>query len=343
MTNQNPKVQLIEDWLSKQGFLKPVLITHLLGDGSSRNFYRVSVPANQTSYILLSDPDWKLTQDYPAHQAALKKSGIPVPEFVVSDPSHGFLLMQDLGDELLQMHLVKHPGQKVTWLVQAVELLANLHGKLFPVSASLPVSQRRFDEEKYFQEFCFTFEHLREKFLKLPPVSREGLLVVRSFCAGLDAFKPWVFCHRDYHCRNLLVHENALWMIDFQDARLGPPVYDLASLLYDAYFPLTEDLRNLLLAAYRNTLSSYSVFSEIDWNSFQKELGLVAYQRTLKAAGSFASFFNRFQKKTHLPYLKPALLMAKELETRWAIPEPVATTFEIDKMIGLLHGAESNH
>jgi|688.fasta_scaffold186221_2 aminoglycoside/choline kinase family phosphotransferase len=341
MTNQNPKVQLIEDWLSKQGFRQPVEITHLLGDGSSRSFYRVVSP-NQNSYILLSDPDWKLTQDYPAHQTALKAAGIPVPEFIASDPSQGFLLMQDLGDELLQLYLVKNPEQKVSWLRKAVELLANLHGKLFPVSASLPVSQRRFDEEKYFQELCFTFEHLREKYLKLPPVSKEGLAEVRRFCAGLDSFKPWVFCHRDYHCRNLLVHKDSLWMIDFQDARLGPPAYDLASILYDAYFPLPEDLRTELLAVYKKTLSSYSVFSQIDWKAFEKELGLVAYQRTLKAAGSFASFFNRFQKKTHLPYLKPALQMARELEIKWGIAQPVATTFEIEKMIGLLHGAESN-
>ncbi|NBX93093.1 MAG: hypothetical protein EBQ85_07690 [Proteobacteria bacterium] len=333
----------IQKWLLKQGITEPAQVIHLLGDGSSRQFFRVRIAAKGAHYILLSDPSWTLTQDYPAHQQALKSARLPVPAFIAIDPSAGFLLMEDLGDELLQSFIEKNPDQKEQWLKQAIELLADLHGKLYPVSSTLPVSQRRFDQQKYFQELLFTLEHLREKYLGLPAVPQQSLEEVRKFCATLDPFKPWVFCHRDYHCRNLLVHGSSLWMIDFQDARLGPVTYDLASLVYDAYVPLTDEVRGRLISHYKNRLSTHPLFKEISWNSFEQELGLVGYQRTLKAAGSFASFFNRFNKSTHLRYLVPALQMAKTLEKQWGIAPGVAAAFEIDKMIGLLHESKSNH
>ena len=53
--------------------------------------------------------------------------------------------------------------------------------------------------------------------------------------------EPRVVCHRDYHSRNLMVHDGRLGVIDFQDARLGPDTYDLVSLLRDSYVELEPD------------------------------------------------------------------------------------------------------
>ena len=52
------------------------------------------------------------------------------------------------------------------------------------------------------------------------------------------ADEPRVLCHRDYHSRNLMIHERRLYIIDYQDARMGPDTYDLASLLRDSYVDL---------------------------------------------------------------------------------------------------------
>src|SRR5262249_56203609 len=54
------------------------------------------------------------------------------------------------------------------------------------------------------------------------------------------AAEPRVLCHRDYHSRNLMLSEGSLYIIDFQDARMGPDTYDLASLLRDSYMDITE-------------------------------------------------------------------------------------------------------
>jgi aminoglycoside/choline kinase family phosphotransferase len=196
----------------------------------------------------------------------------------------------------------------MAWLKKAISHLVDLHGKTFPVPAELPVSARRFDKEKLSQELLYTWENLGEG--TLPSKTQELMM---KFCDEIASIRPLVFSHRDYHTRNLMLHNNKVVFIDFQDARLGPPHYDLASLVYDAYIPLSSEEREELIGQYQEELKKYDLYSKIDWNLFKKDLGKVAWQRMVKAAGSFASFFKKHQKRTHLPFLTPALSVAIQL------------------------------
>ncbi len=304
----------LSDWLSKNHLSPDFQVTPLAGDGSPRPFFRVHVTGR--SFVLLSEPNWTLSKDYPAHQACLKKAGIAVPGFFAINTQLGALLMEDLGDELLQSRLLSDKSAKMPWLEKCAALLAKLHGATFPVRTDLPVSTRRFDAKKYFEEFQFTFEHLHKGLLKQGEIPPEILEETRVFTREIERFQPEVFSHRDYHTRNVLVFKDELVLIDFQDARLGPAEYDLASLFYDAYIPLNESERETLLAVYKTALGHFPLAAQIDWHLLPQRLDQIAFQRTVKAAGSFASFFTRYQKKTHLPYLIPALTAAKSLQKK---------------------------
>ncbi len=79
------------------------------------------------------------------------------------------------------------------------------------------------------------------------------------------AGEPRVLCHRDYHSRNLMMHEGLLYMIDFQDARMGPDTYDLVSLLRDSYVDLPEVVVDELIAfflAVKSPAGSVSIADE---------------------------------------------------------------------------------
>lgn len=342
MANQSHSIEQIKTWLVTHAGYQTPEAKLLLGDGSTRCFYRVHEKGSDDTRILISDPVWTQSQDYPAHQQALNGVGIPVPKFFAVDKDSGFILMQDLGDVLLQSEISRAPQNTLNWLTRATELLAHLHGKLYPVPTQLPVCSRSFDETKFFEELLFTQEHLRKKFLGLPDLKQNQIDSIRHFCRHIGQLAPQVFCHRDYHCRNLLVQDGALWMIDFQDARLGPPGYDLASLLFDAYVPISDEDRSRLLDTYKMTLQSYTLFQEINWKNFQIHLYQLAYQRTLKAAGSFASFWTRYQKDSHLRYIEPALKMAKALEKKLSLSSELVESFQIDTMLGILD-AKSQH
>lgn len=305
----------VEGWLRREKRTGPAKIEPLAGDGSLRCYFRLRLP-NRT-YVLLSDAGWISSKDYAPHQAYLTERGIPVPTFLVVDAAEGFGVMDDLGDELLQDRLKKvdaNAAEKHRWLQSAAVLLAELHVKTFPVPATLPVATRRFDTQKYYEELQFTLEHLHAKFLGRPAPDAARLATVRAFCETLDGMRPDVFSHRDYHTRNLLVHGEKLYMIDFQDARLGSVQYDLASLLYDAYVPIAAAEKTALVGAYRDAVAGTPLGRQIAWDRFDDDLRRVAFQRTVKAAGSFASFFTRWGKRTHLPYLVPALESALALQ-----------------------------
>lgn len=304
----------LSEWLTKQRLPTQFRVAPLAGDGSPRPFYRIQV--GDRGFVLLSEPAWTLSKDYPSHQAYLKAQGVPVPEFLAVNEKLGALLMEDLGDELLQARILREPKKKLAWLEKTVDVLAHLHGATFPVPRELPVSTRRFDAAKYSQELQFTFEHLSRGLFHEGPVDPTLWKNVEAFCERIAAFTPDVFSHRDYHTRNLLVHEGKLRLIDFQDARLGPVEYDLASLFYDAYVPVTQKDRAALLARYREKLAPFALSKKIPWDGFEERLESVAYQRVVKAAGSFASFFTRYGKRTHLPYLVPALRSAMALAER---------------------------
>src|SRR5207237_5094268 len=66
------------------------------------------------------------------------------------------------------------------------------------------------------------------------------------------ADEPRVLCHRDYHSRNLMLHNGRLYVIDFQDARMGPDTYDLVSLLRDSYVDLSEQRVEALIRVFLN-------------------------------------------------------------------------------------------
>jgi len=324
----------IEHWLSTQSNIKGTSprIEPLPGDGSQRSFYRVSLPGE--TKILLHDPDWSYSKDYAVLQEFLKKRVLPVPDFLAEDPAAGCLLMEDLGDQLLQRELLADGAQKLPWLKKAVELLADLHGSTFPVPEECPVAGRCFDRTKYEEELLFTVEHLRRGLLKEANPKPAELMSLKEFCLKLEAIGPPVFCHRDYHSRNLIVHQNRLFLIDFQDARLGPPHYDLASLLFDAYVPITDEQRTEVLNAYRNRLGNHPVGALVDWTHFEASLVALGVQRTLKAAGSFASFYTKFGSNRHLPYLIPCLETAEGLMHKCPmIPKPFSSLFDLKHWI----------
>ncbi len=303
----------VESWVAREGFSEKPKIVGLAGDGSQRKFFRVSL--GDQSFVILDDETWISSKDYAPHQHYLHKQGLPVPAFLEIDETLGVGVLEDLGDELLQFTVRRLAADRslfLAWMRRAVTLLADLHGKTFPVPKDLPVASRSFDEEKYFQEMSFTWEHLVRGFLKLDmPLPEEKM---RHFCRTIGGLKPEVFCHRDYHTRNVLVYKDDLFLIDFQDARLGSPTYDLASLIFDAYVHLSPQEKTELALHYRTSVGKYDLLARaIVWETFDRDLAWVGLQRIVKAAGSFASFYTRFQKSTHLPYLLPALDTAKAL------------------------------
>jgi N-acetylmuramate 1-kinase len=139
------------------------------------------------------------------------------------------------------------------------------------------------------------------------------------------ASAPRYFCHRDYHGWNIMTCNGAVGILDFQDARLGPQPYDLASLLTDRGTPdlLGSALMTGLVRYYTQRMEA-ETGRRIDRDVFDQLFDYVAIQRCLKATGTFAAMAVVRQRPQYLPYIPPTLAYLQPLLRRHHVLQPLA-------------------
>jgi hypothetical protein len=116
------------------------------------------------------------------------------------------------------------------------------------------------------------------------------------------ASEPRVLCHRDYHSRNLMWKDGQLFIIDFQDARMGPDTYDLVSLLRDSYVDLPESVVDDLMAYFLALTGEAGKESE-----FRRRFDVMALQRNLKALGTFGYQTTTRHNPVYIQYIPRTL------------------------------------
>ena len=107
-------------------------------------------------------------------------------------------------------------------------------------------------------------------------------------------------CHRDYHSRNLMLHGGRLYIIDFQDARMGPDTYDLVSLLRDSYVDFTDVEVDDLIAY-------FLALRKLDGADFRRRFDLMSLQRNLKALGTFGFQTTSRRNPVYIQYIPRTL------------------------------------
>ena len=297
---------------------EPVELTWLAGDGSDRVYYEVQTPAAPLhALMVLGEKDRTLLQkglyDWVTLQGFLAANNIKVPHIEQIFPAIGVILLEHLGMESLE--------QKVLAINGPLETVA-LYQSLFPLLADLlrlpphPVYiQRAFDSALLTRELVFFKTHFLERTLHLFLSQEEEILFLQesNLLTSTLAEESCFFVHRDFHARNLLFHLNSLYVIDFQDARLGSPVYDLLSLLFDPYVPLSIPIRLQLFNEGVTYLQQcLPGLKPGNWKG-------VFLQRMLKILGSYG-FLGSTKNRTFLNYIPTTLSFLQEVapqDARW--------------------------
>ncbi|MEW6324493.1 MAG: phosphotransferase [Nitrospirota bacterium] len=282
----------------------PVTVEPLPGDASNRRYFRIRSDHHTAIVMVLADPEgFKASEEAVSASARaatelpfqniwrhLHQRGLRVPRIYHYDQPGGWLLLEDSGDRLLAHAVEGQPPDVMrAWYRRAIEMLVQLQtSATTPPDAQCLAFGRGFDEPLFMWEFEHFVEYgieARQEF-PLAPARRRALLAAFRPIAAELAAQPRVFAHRDYHSRNIMVHRDQLWLIDFQDALLGPPHYDLASLLRDSYVSLPGELIDRLLDDYAD-LSERAGRRLTDRAAFHRLFDLASVQRNLKAAGRF--------------------------------------------------------
>ena len=281
-------------------------INPLAGDASNRRYYRLVLNGGSRSVILmqLASPE-AFKQSEEAVSGAnttiaelpfinilnhLAKADVPVPALYHYDHEAGLLYLEDFGDVTLADACVRAPLQTVRALYrQAIDMLVRIHTTATtPPHAGCIAFGRSFDVPLFMWEFDHFLEYGVAARHGKPMRESDEKAVREEFhkIAELLAGQPQVLTHRDYHSRNLMVAGERLGVIDFQDALMGPAMYDLASLLRDAYIALDEKVVDGLIVYYIDSMAAQD-HRFADRFAFRRLFDLMSIQRNLKAAGRF--------------------------------------------------------
>lgn len=293
----------IHKWVSKWN--KSFSFDLIPGDASSRRYYRIK-EKNKSYVVMKMQPfaDAGLHLPFLDVQRHLHRLEVAVPEVLEVNPAKGLILMSDLGDETLlkRLETVHSKKEQIQLFKKAINLLLRMQLLATQLSAPIEAYGLYFDDEKLLWEVGFTLAHFYNGTLAQQVSAKDQKAIEKYFrdiCKVLSS-QEWYFTHRDFHSRNIMVYQNAFYMIDFQDARLGCMHYDLASLLRDSYYQLEEDVVYELIEYYLEKKSKIEG-KKHSRKEFERIFDLMSIQRNFKAMGSFASFF---MKRNDVRYLK---------------------------------------
>src|SRR6267142_3100855 len=244
----------IQGYLERSGLAagKPRVVP-LTGDASDRRYFRILLPDAPSNVLALNSAPFDVrTLPFVNVATLMAKMPVPIPQVLGHADDLGVLALQDLGDVTLQAHLgAASPSEHAALYRQAVALIATLQkrGEQLASPEYLPYGIS-FDVEKLTWELDFFTKHFLEAYRGVTLADDQRTALREEFAVIVRelASEPRVLCHRDYHSRNLMLRESQLYIIDFQDARMGPDTYDLVSLLRDSYVDITDRELDELIA-----------------------------------------------------------------------------------------------
>ena len=299
--------QRIDGYLDRSGLAdaKPRVVP-LTPDASDRRYFRILGSEGSSIVLSLYTSPFDVTKLPFVNVATLMaKMPVPIPAVLGHADDLGVLALQDLGDVTLQAHLgAASPAQHAALYRQSVALIATLQrrGQELESPEYLPYGIA-FDVEKLTWELDFFTKHFLEAYRGVTLAADERAALREEFAAIVRelAGEPRVLCHRDYHSRNLMLHEGQLYMIDFQDARMGPDTYDLVSLLRDSYVDLTDQTVDELIAYF------LALKGRPDDQDFRRRFNVMALQRNLKALGTFGYQTTARRNPVYIQYIPRTL------------------------------------
>jgi len=304
-----------------------IVVTPMVGGASTRRFFRIQLAEGKTAVAMFvpGAATHEIHKD-PGHvrwpflevRDLLAQRGIRVPALLADGTEEGWLLLEDLGDHTIANFLAEHPAQKRAIYKLAVRDLARAQRVLTELPSSCIIKARAFDRDLLRWEIDHFLEWaVLARGLSISESDRALFEQIGERLAATIASWPRGFVHRDYQSRNLMVVDDgaggaALAWVDFQDALLGPRVYDLVALLSDSYQEFDR-------AFIEERLDEYAVHAGLtdgERPALRREFDLVTVQRKLKDAGRFVFIHQRNGNPSFLPFVEPTIAKARAAMAR---------------------------
>ena len=289
-----PRINQINDFL-KSNKIETKNLIPIKNDASFRKYFRVDKK-------ILMDADPNLGEDVSSFiniNHLLTDFRLNVPEIYSIDKENGFLLIEDLGENIFSKILNSENEEQL--YKQAIEVLAEIYKKNLEEFSNFSFLEK-YSIEKLQDESQLFIEWYLKKYLDIDITDTDiqdfKEIISTIFNALNTNFEKLVL--RDYHVDNLILQNSKsglkkVGILDFQDAVIGSSSYDLISIVEDVRRPISNDLKNKLIK-YFIDLTGYEV------NQLEKELAFYSVQRNLKILGIFSRLNLRDNKPRYMLY-----------------------------------------
>ncbi|MFC3150797.1 aminoglycoside phosphotransferase family protein [Litoribrevibacter euphylliae] len=279
----------------------------LTGDASARQYFRVKLSGR--SFILCKSLDLDSNARFRRVSSALEHVGVMAPLVFAFDDELGLMLLSDLGNTLLidvyQMNAHSQSYSVLHRVLNDLLRLSQISDELLidddSAGGRVRGSLASYDESLLNRDFGLFTEWCIGKALGLT-LSDQEQTYLQALADGFEqafAEQPWVWVHRDFHSRNLMLTDNDIGVIDFQDMVKGPICYDLISLIYDAYWQFPQQTKQTVAVDYYKLLTSEGLIS-VSEQAFQCWVAMTAMQRLIKVLGIFCRLALRDGKTGYL-------------------------------------------
>ena len=272
-------------------------ITKLKGDASERKFYR-----SKNSIVVFSKKNKrKNLLIYDAINRILNSNKINAPKLLKNNYKENLIEIDDLGDITLNKFLKKKKNKKKLFkdildLLSKIQKIKKFYGKDF--------TGRKYKMEKYSKDKLLKEANLFIEWYLPKKVSNKMLNKYKKrfkdiFLRLLKAIKlpNCVFVHRDFHVSNIMHKQKKYYLIDSQDAVIGNPAYDLASLIDDVRFKTSKDLKKYMFNYFTRK------YSNIELKRFENDFLILSVLRNFKILGIFSRLAKKDNKRGYLKYI----------------------------------------
>jgi aminoglycoside/choline kinase family phosphotransferase len=279
----------------------PTSITELASSGSNRRYFRLMGTSASPTLIGVSGTSTEENRAFLYMAAHFRSKGLPVPQVVAKSDDDAFYLQEDLGDTLLFNAIEK--GRMTSIFDEEEKELLRKTMRLLPAIQFAGADGMDFDvcypqAEFNSRSILWDLNYFKYCFLKATGMEFQEDRLEDDFQRMADVLlrsSSATFMYRDFQSRNVMIHKDEPWLIDFQGGRKGPVYYDVASFLWQAKANYPDTLRKELLHEYIESLRKYQ---PVDEAYFHAQLRHFVLFRTMQVLGAYG-FRGYFEKKPH--------------------------------------------
>ena len=273
------------------------------GDASFREFYRLK-KNNKTSIIVSAKKEkYKNLIVYSVVNKILNSNKITAPKLISNHYKNNMMEISDLGEHsFLNLIIIKKNKAndyksliKIIFKLQQIKLKKNYKLGKFKIKFLKYTLENLHKESDLFFDWYLKYFLKNKNINKIKKLLRKELNLVYKKLNFINN----TFVHRDFHVSNIMINKKKLGLIDSQDAIIGNPLYDVASLIDDVRIKLPQDLQNKLFKFYWQG-SKYKNEKE---EKLKNDFDILSVQRNLKILGIFVRLWKRDNKTNYLKYL----------------------------------------